>query len=261
MIESLQNKSIKQFLKLSQYKKTRNEQNKFVLEGLRAICDALQFKVKLSHILLTQKAFEKFKLKQIDLINCPIDIITENVAKKISSVEQNQGCFAIAEKLQYFNLNNITSTEKILALFKLNNPGNLGTLIRSAAAFNFNKIILTDCCDIYNPKVIRSSMSTLFKVKFLQYTSSETIAWLKCCKLKTYAAVVSKTTQSVNFSNTNGGCVLVIGSEAHGLSSDVLDCCKFKISIKMANNIESLNAAIAGSILMFSLNNSHKSIF
>lgn len=255
MIKSIKNEKIKQLLKLSQYKKVRKAHNVFVLEGLRLINDAINFQAKLINLFLTERAIKNFQLKQINLDNYTITTISEKVAAQISNVQHNQGCFAICAQLNCLSLNSFSMKNgNFLLLLEINNPGNLGTLFRSAAAFNFNNIILADCCEIYNPKTIRSSMSAIFKLKFVQCSVSAAKKWLKSCPLTSYAAVVSQDAESLTRLNTKkNGHVIVIGSEANGLNLEVTQLCTKKVTIKMQSKIESLNVAVAGSILMFHL--------
>ncbi len=256
LIKSSKNEKIKKLTQLLKSKKSQNLNDSFVLEGFRSVHDALTFKAEIESIFLTPSALKKFELINPELIKrCKLNLIDNDISQKLSSVKNCQGIFAIVKKLNQLNLSEIDSTDNVLVLVELSDPGNMGTLIRSASAFGYNKIILVDCCDIYNPKVVRSTMSSIFRTRYRQCSTDEAIAWLKNSNLKIYAAVADKHKPSSFEPNLDMGCVLMIGNEAHGIPAPILDLCSKKITIKMLNEIESLNAAVAGSILMFNISN------
>lgn len=256
IIKSSKNEKIKKFTRLLQSKRLQSSSDSFVLEGFRSVHDALTFKVKVESIFLTSRALKKFELVDPELIwRHKPNLISDEVAQKLSSVKNCQGIFAVVKKLEQLNFPEIDSTDHVLVLIELNNPGNLGTLIRSAGAFGYNKIVLVDCCNIYNPKVIRSTMSSIFRTKFRQCSRNEAIAWLKNTSLKTYAAVANMHGADSFKPSSKTGCALIIGNEAHGIPASILSLCSKKVTIKMLNEIESLNAAVAGSILMFNMSN------
>lgn len=252
-IESRKNKKIKEFLKLVESKKARSQRNLCVLEGFRLVLDAFQFGVCFKQLLISELMFNKLKLEQSPLLKFnQLNIISEKIAKEISSVAANQGVFAVVEKPENHKFSLIESNQNVLILVELGNPGNIGTLIRSAVAFNFKTVILAGCCDVYNAKVIRSSMSALFKAKILECSVSELKNWLKQTSVTTIAAVLNANGPK-KISNHKTGHALLIGNEANGLSTEIVNLCKIQVTITMQNEIESLNASVAGSVLMFAL--------
>lgn len=253
-IESIKNETIKKYLRLSLSKKFRNEQGLCVLEGLRLVTDSYKFGANFKHILISKQILKKIRLNKSPLLNFhEYVLIDENVAKKISSVKNNQGIFAIVKKPRIFNFSEIATSKQVLILVKVRDPGNIGTLIRSAVAFDFNTIVLVDCCDFCNPKTIRSSMGAVFKPKILKCSIEILKTWLKQTKLETIAAVSNQINKNQLAKEKFLGCALLIGNEANGLPIEIINFCKTKKTIAMQNEIESLNAAIAGSILMFEL--------
>lgn len=254
-IESKNNKKIKSFLNFAKSKKARKENNLCVLEGLRLITDAFLFGVKFSQIFINQTMLEKLTLAKSQLLRFhSINLLTNSLARQISSVENSQGVFAIVEKPKNIKFSEIKADQKVLVLVELNNPGNVGTLIRSAAAFNFTTIVLAGCCDIYNPKVLRSSASSIFKTKILECSVAELKSWLeRATPLETIASL-PQVNEAKSFCAAKAkGCALLIGNEANGLPDEIANLCKFEATLPMHNNVESLNAAVAGSILMFVL--------
>ena len=256
MLESLNNSKIKRYLKLKTNKKHRKEEKCFVVEGVRLIFEALKNKVEIIELFLTEECEEKCINGKYDLtkFKSPI-LISKKIAEKFSFVETNQGAFAILKEPKNFKKEEIKNNEKTLALFNVKDPGNLGSLFRSAFSFGFFKIILHNCCSIYNEKVIRASMGTIFKLFFLDCKDFEdVIAFLKNKNIKTYATALHQNSKTSRKIKGEKG-VLVLGGEANGLPLKIIKMCDEIIEIKMLKFAESLNVACAGSILMYEMSN------
>lgn len=254
MIISCNNLKIKEYLKLKNCKQHLKKQNKFVIEGVRLVFEALKQNVKIFELFLTKECEKKisdgkYDIKQFKNFN----LISENVAKKLSLVKNNQGAFAIAKKPAYFKLNEIKPSSFVLALVKVKDPTNLGSLLRSAFCFGFLKVLLFNCCNIYNSKVVRASMGALFKLSFLNCSNFEkTLEFFKEKKINTYAATLGKNALPSKILQKKSG-VLVLGNEAFGLEEKIIKKCSFEVKIKMLKQADSLNVACAGSILMYEM--------
>ena len=260
MIRSYSNEKIKEFLKLKNNKKYRKKEKIFAIEGVRLVFEALKQNAKLKTIFITKKCEEKIKRTKYDLIKFSYEKklniirIDSVVAEKISSVETNQGIFAIVENSPILKKEKIKRNDNVLALFEVKDPGNLGTLFRSAYSFGFFKVLLFNCCDIYNEKVIRSSMGSVFGLSFLECENLNSfIEILKCQQIDSYAATLSKNSKNADFLRNKNG-ILVLGNEANGLPSFVVSNCDYKVKIKINKKFESLNVSCAGSILMYEMN-------
>ena len=167
MIISCKNLKIKEYLKLRDCKQHLKKQDRFVIEGVRLIFEAFKQKVEIFELFLTKKCEEKFSNGKYNLKQFKnFSLISEKVAKELSLVKNNQGAFAIVKKIKCFSINQIKSSSLVLALIKINNPINLGGLLRSAFCFGFLKVLLYNCCNVYNPKVVRASMGALFNLSF-----------------------------------------------------------------------------------------------
>ena len=251
MIESKDNPKIKKYFKLFNKKSYRDDLNKFVLEGVRVLKDALESGIIFDDVFITKSCVSKIGHTHYDIRNlCKYEIISDKVAKHISGVDKPQGAFAIASKPPGISAKDLFHSDLVLALCFIQDPGNLGTLIRTADAFGFGKIVLSGCCDIYNPKVVRSTVGSLFRVSFFE--CFDFLNFLKDVDLKKYAAVVDDAALSVGELNLKGeGAVLVIGNEANGLPRAVVKRCDEKITIDMCGAANSLNAAVAGAVCMY----------
>ena len=147
------------------------------------------------------------------------------------------------------------SGNKILLLDRLQDPGNLGTIIRSAVAFNFDTIILSnDTVDLYNSKVLRSTQGMLFNINILRQDLTSVINELKNNNYTIYGTKVDNGNDVKKINNTNK-FALIIGNEGTGISDNILKQCDKYLYIKMNNNCESLNAGVAASILMYEMGN------
>ena len=195
--------------------------------------------------------------KTYDIIN-HYDVYTINaaIANKLAAVKQPQGVFVVAEKFtQKLTLQNIKPSGKYLLLYDISDPGNMGTIIRGADALGIDGIICSaNCCDVYNFKVIRASMGSIFRIPFLIFDDIPQFLKLTATrKIKSYAAVVDKTAKDVTECDFSSGCVLCIGNESEGLPCEVITQCTDKITVRMKRQAESLNAAAAAHIFMWEM--------
>ena len=145
--------------------------------------------------------------------------------------------------------------EKILILDHIQDPGNLGTIIRSAVAFNIDTIVLSkDTVDLYNPKVVRSNQGMMFHINII---SRDPIKFINDLKKKDYKIIGTKVTngKDVKDARIYSHFALVIGNEGQGISNDIDNLCDEYLYIKMNENCESLNAGVAASILLYEINN------
>ncbi|NLZ46502.1 MAG: RNA methyltransferase [Clostridiales bacterium] len=264
VITSKDNPNIKLLTKLLTSKKARNESGMFVLEGVRICVDtigeSLNDNMEIVAFFYTQEAEEKYidylnKSWIKDLDETKMFCITNELANKISSENTSQGVFVIAKKIhKLLTKNEINPQGKYVILNHLQDPGNVGTMLRTCDAVGAEGVILTNnCCDLYNPKVVRSTMGSLSRVNIFIENDFEVVCEiLKEKNITTMAAVVGDGASVVD-KNFNIPCAVVIGNEGNGLSEEDVKLCDCKITIKMNGNINSLNAAMAGTIIMWEM--------
>ena len=241
LITSIKNEHVKELAKLKE-KKYRDETNTFLVETKHLVLEAYRAGL-IKELILEQN--------EIFPIDVPTTYVSKEVLKKISSLDTPSKVMAVVNKRK--NENELG--DKILILDKIQDPGNLGTIIRSAVAFNIDTIICsTDTVDLYNPKVVRSSQGMMFHIPILTKNIEEVI---KNLKLKDYKIVGTKVTNGHDVRNSSiySHFALVIGNEGQGMSTSVEDLCDEFLYIKMNGNCESLNASVAASILMYEINN------
>jgi len=259
-ITSKGNSNIKLFQKLVSSKKARDEHNMFPLEGMRLVCDAISENLELHCVFIVESYEEKYgealnllKNKNLESL---VFYITDELSNKLSDTMNPQGIYAICKKLdKKLNADTILDNGKYIILNNLQDPGNIGAIIRTADAVGISGIALTEnCCDIYNSKVIRSTMGSLFRMNlWLDCSFDMALDAFKSKGIATYAAVIDTDATSLTECDFSKGTVVVIGNEGNGLPKEIVDLCDNKLTIKMNGNINSLNAAMATGIIMWEM--------
>ncbi|MFA5998526.1 MAG: RNA methyltransferase [Candidatus Babeliales bacterium] len=239
IIQSLTNPKIKHIVNLHS-KSYRQEHKQFIAQGIKTCVTLFEGGYKLHSIYLSEDMYQQhgdfFPSESIVLV-------TDAIVKKISTTITPSGIVAVFEMPE----NQSAPTDNSIVLYNIQDPGNLGTLIRTAAAMNIHTAYLVEGVDPYNPKVIQATAGTIASVEIVQINWSE---FQKLCKSFTTCALVvqgGKTPESIDLKSS----ILVIGNESQGLSSQVIDECTEKLTIPMPGKTESLNAAVAGSIAMY----------
>ncbi|MBN2163758.1 MAG: RNA methyltransferase [Pontiellaceae bacterium] len=248
-ITSAANPFIKRLKSLASSKKARLESGAFIVEGWRGIDTLLRHnrrRYNLETLVISSEWSNDPRLPSgIDTVVLPAHLL-----EKVSDVQSAQGILGIIRPSpQPFS---VPAAGRFLLLDNLRDPGNLGTLIRSAVGSGFDGILLYgDCVDPFNPKVIRSTMGTF------AYTGIWSIGQRELQDLLSMEYELCATTgyegENLYRARFSNKCILAIGSEAHGLSSGLMQLASRKITIPLREECESLNAAIAGSICMFQM--------
>lgn len=252
-INSLSNAKVKLAVSLQQ-KKYRDKYNLFLLEGLRNAEMAVFSDVKIDMCFYTPEILQNPRAeKLIEKINCPAYEIPEHIYTKISDTKSPQGIMLVVQK-NNCALSDLNINEKsfVVILDRLQDPGNIGTLIRTSDAMGATAIIcLNGTVDIFAPKVVRSAMGSMFNVPFVVKVNEEDL--LSFCQendLKLYATALDKQAKAVWNVDYKCKCGIILGNEANGISDNLLSATS-KIYIPMMGNAESLNVAVAGSMVMY----------
>ncbi len=262
-ITSKTNSTIVKIAKLSN-KKYRNEDKLFVCDGKKLLAEAINFGAEIKYIViknninLENELIEKIKKcqKSGTIVLC----VNSQVFSKLTEENAPQGVIAVCEFLNKLHshsaiVENINFDEKIVMLESVRDPGNIGTIIRNAAAFGIDRLILSsDCADIYSQKVIRAAMGAIFKVKIdIVEDVVGTVKALQKHGKRVLSATLGKNSLILGKIELSSNDVVIIGNEGHGISSEVIEASDETIFIPMCENTESLNAAIASSIFMWEL--------
>ncbi len=255
VIKSKDNPVVKLYQKLASMKKERILYGLFVLEGLRIVQDALKEESHIRHILVTVQAMSKFSddLSQVDLKDAKLIVISNELGNKIAQTEKTQGIFAICE-IPHQKEIVLNENGKYIVLNELQDPGNAGMIIRTADALGIDGIIMCGCCDLYSPKVIRSTMGSVFRMKiWVENDKEKLFNILDKYNILSYASVIDKDAEKINNCDFSKGSAVFIGNEGNGLPEEVSARCNYRITIPMNGNINSLNAAMAAGIIMWEL--------
>jgi TrmH family RNA methyltransferase len=249
MITSAQNPKLKLIRSLMGRSKERREANAFVVEGVRLVEEAVNAGWKFQFALYTDGLSDRGRSLLNKLFSSQID--TEEVAgdllQKLSDTETPQGVLAV---LDYSDLPLPESLDFVLIPDQVRDPGNLGTLLRSAAATGVQAVLLPpETTDPFAPKVLRSGMGAHFRLPICSMLWDEIEQVSKSANLQMYIADMDGT--SCWETDLRQPLALIVGGEAEGVSEDARRLSNGKISIPMAGNVESLNAGVAGSVLMF----------
>lgn len=257
-ITSRENPIIKKVCGLMLSASQRKEQRLFVVEGERLCGDALKSKAPIVHALLTESACNKYSQVCAELQekaeNCVL--ISEELAAKISDTKTPQGIFCVCRMLdKTADLVHINKNSRFIVLENLQDPSNMGAVFRSAEAFGVDGVILAgNCCDIYAPKTVRAGMGAVFRLPvFLFNSGEEAAALLKKAGITTFAAVVNREAVLLGDANLGSGCAVFIGNEGNGLTVPCIAACDCCLTIPMQGRAESLNAAVAASILIWEM--------
>lgn len=252
MISSKDNAVIKEAKRLKE-KKYRIDKGQFLIEGFRFVEEALKSSYEVSTILLEESSFDRwgdFQLQNKLQPNTKVYIVKSNILKLVSNTENPQGIAAVVKN----RVEEFTKEEGFYILVdKLQDPGNLGTIIRSAHAAGATGVIITKgTVDVFNEKTLRSTMGSIFNIPVIEdYDLSK----LKELKASGFKLIVSSLEDSQNFYHLDlkGKTIIAVGNEGAGISEEVYSLGDIKVKIPMPGGAESLNAAAAASIMIFEI--------
>lgn len=252
MITSHSNIQVKELIRLMKKSRARAEEGVFLVEGPRMAEEIPEERIEKLYI------SESFAAKQKGILDEPryrrAVVLADPVFERVSDTKTPQGVLAVVKRVEY-EFEDLFGTGKpphLLVLDNLQDPGNLGTVFRTAEAAGATGILLSaDCVDIYNPKVIRSTMGAIFRLPFLYVDDLPgALGELKQRGIRMYAAHLDGT-HTYDRENYTGGCAFLIGNEGNGLREETARCADCMVRIPMEGNVESLNAAVAAAVLMF----------
>ncbi len=269
VILSRNNPLVKLISSLSE-KKNRNKERLFIAEGEKLTLEAIKAGLPIKYIAVCESRSERI----MPLIKAAfsgreeenIEIITfaDTAFEKISTEKAPEGVITVIKYLDFFKDLDIiykeeffkTDNERALLLCSVRNPSNLGSVIRSAAAFGVEHIILSsDCADVYNPKTVRSAMGSLFKVRITRVKElADFISMAKAQGRRVFAAELREGAKSLKDVGLTPSDIVIIGNEGHGIPESISSICSGSVYIPISQNIESLNASVAAAIFMWEQN-------
>lgn len=256
MITSTSNNKIKNLSKLVKIAKERKKQDVFVVEGIRMFTEI----PKELHVetFATESFYEK---NQVLFDGLNFELVADHIMESVADTKTPQGVISVVKR-QHYDLEEVCGDSEymqqinvkkplVMALENIQDPGNLGTILRTAEGAGVTGILMSrDTVDIYNPKVVRSTMGSVFRIPFCYVENlTAVIGELNNKKYNTYSAhLQGKTFYDYDYADSTVFC---IGNEGNGLSEELSNLTKCKIKIPMLGKVESLNAATASTVLMY----------
>lgn len=254
MITSASNGRIKYIDNLMQKSKFRRSEGKFVAEGIKMFNEAPKGDVL--EVYIKEGAYDSFDTetkKKLERIG--YEVLSEPVFKKVTDTVTPQGILSVI-KIRESSIEDILSDENpiIAVLENIQDPGNIGTIIRTAEGAGVNGLLLSrDCVDIYNPKVIRSTMGSVFRMKFAYVDIDSVFDSFRSKNIETYALALDKKAQAYDKYDYKKPVAFFVGNEGNGLKESTIEKCDNTAFIPMCGEVESLNASVAASLMMYEI--------
>ncbi len=244
-ITSVNNELVKETAKLQQ-KKYRDLTNQFLLEGYKSIEEAVKAGVNIEYVFANSKALNKY-----DFCNCRIISTNEAILKKIASTESAPESIAVAKQI-HNSIDELKNANRIILLEGIKDLGNLGTIIRTSSALGADGIILYgDCADLYNPKCVRSTVGNLWKTPIAVVKDIKVLE-KHFANYKRIATLPLSDNLLKNFKPSEK-MLIMFGSEADGLSKELINFSTDSLKIEMKGDVESLNLAVSCAVVMYTV--------
>ena len=263
MITSLHNKEIKAVAALAAKKKERDKQGLVIVEGPKMFGEAPTERI--SRVYLAQSAAAQMYGQYGEkLAGLPCETVSDEVFVKMSDTKTPQGILCLVRQQQYHIEEILRDKNKkqplLIVLEDIQDPGNLGTIFRTAEAAGADGVIMSSrTADVYTPKTIRSTMGSIYRVPFLYAEDlSSIIKRIRETGVSVYAAHLGGTA-AYDAYDYRKGTAFLIGNEANGLREETAACADARIHIPMEGRVESLNAAVASSVLLFEASRQRRS--
>lgn len=256
MITSTGNARVKQLVTWQKKRKARDEEGIYIVEGIRMYREAPRAQVR--EVYVSEQFYSRYGEELgLSAWGRQMEILSDHVFSHVSDTKTPQGILLVMEQRsceirEMLELDAQGRKPLLMVLDNLQDPGNLGTILRAGEAAGVTGVIMSyDCVDIYNPKVIRSTMGSVYRMPFVYVEHlPETLEVLTEAGIHSYAAHL-KGKNSYDQEDYTRGTAFLIGNEGNGLRDEVADAAECYIKIPMCGEVESLNAAVASSVLMF----------
>ncbi|MGI6264345.1 MAG: TrmH family RNA methyltransferase [Acutalibacteraceae bacterium] len=257
-ITSRDNPQVRALRRLLEEPKYRRQSGLFALEGARLCADAVDSGVPIETALITGRAAAAYPdvARRLAESGARMLEISEDLARRIGDTASPQGLFCIAKGVdKTAGSGTIDKNGTYLALENVQDPSNLGAIIRTAEALGIDGLLTSPgCCDRYNPKVLRASMGGVFRLPLIESADlPHTLDELQKRGMTAYACVVDADACPVQEMRFEAGAIAVIGNEGNGLTAEIRAVCARRITIRMAGRAESLNASVAAALIAWEM--------
>ena len=247
-IESRSNPLIKHLRKLGVSRSYRKETREFLCDGPKLLEEAYKSGADIKEVLVDEAFWGELQIRLPWVKETKVTLCSQSLIDAASAVESPQGVLFSCAMPEY----KIENADKIILLDHLQDTGNMGTIIRTADAFGINAVIAEESADFWNPKTVRATMGALFRIPLFSAPILVAIDECRRAKIPVYAAVLDSRAKQPGQIDVSR-CAIVIGNEGNGVRREVADHADGTIYIPMPGKAESLNAAVAASILMWEM--------
>lgn len=237
---------VKETVKLQQ-KKYRDKENKFLLEGYKCVEEAFNAGLEMENVFVLKDKAEHYNFLKDKLI-----LTTDAVLKKISTTDSAPDVVAIASKKEY-SIKDLKNVKKVVLLENIKDLGNLGTILRTSVAFGADAVVLfgKECADLYNPKCVRSTVGNLWKIPVVYISDFSELE--KVFSNYDRIATLPRATHHLKNCKKGEKVVIMFGSEADGLSEDLIKFSTKSVKIEMTKSVESLNLSVSCAVVLYEL--------
>lgn len=266
VITSPQNKYVSLVRGLAN-KKIREREKLFRFDGVKLMCEAMKKGIAIRFILVSEsewngvaeKAEKLYGIKESDIV-CPVISVENGLFDRLSEEMAPEGVICVSEYANELHRElgeddkiGCIDEEKVLILESVRDPHNVGAIVRVAAAFGVDRIVMSrDCADIYNSKTLRASMGTVFGMRIDRVANIPcAVKELQNDGRRIFAAALERDSAKLGELEIRNGDCVIIGNEGHGLSAEAIEACDGTVFIPMADGVESLNAATAAAVLVW----------
>lgn len=249
------NDLVKNIKKLLTSSKERKTQGLFVLEGARLVFDVLNSLYSVKYFLVTDKIYDKYNHECTLMLQRAQAsfLISDDIAQKLGDTQNSQGVFAVCF-IGDDDGSQPQSLKNQIALDNIQDPSNLGAIVRTAEALGIGRVVVGSGCDIYNPKALRASMGSMLRMNVLRCENlAQYLTDQKQQGYNIYATTPNSSARFISDVDFTQKSICVIGNEANGVSQEVINSCTDLVTIKMSGRAESLNASVAAAITMWEM--------
>ena len=258
MITSRNNEQVKMVTALQKKGRERSARDLFVVEGLKMFLEAPAERIRQVFVSERFRAGEQWKEHAAAFENCACTVVADQVFDHMSDTLSPQGVLCLLEQFHYAKEDLLEEVPLVMILEDVRDPGNLGTILRAGEGAGITGVLMTEgCVDICNPKVIRSTMGSIYRVPFIREEDlCARLDWLREREVYAYAAHL-KGENSYNQEDYRKGTAFLIGNEGNGLSDQLAGKAAHLIRIPMEGQVESLNAAISAAVMGYEVYRQH----
>lgn len=251
-VRSKDNEKVKLFAKLSS-SKYRKSERLFLAEGFKLCAEALSASACRFLLIREDSALSDGALRLVRAAGdeCEVLVLSDAAFEKVSTEMAPQGVIAVCEVPECPRPEEFLEGKRVIALDGVRDPGNLGTIMRSALAFGFDAVIASSCADIFSPKTVRASMGAVFSLPVIRTDDMPALISNVQKSRRVFGAVLREGCEELGKYRLSESDIVVIGNEGHGISDEVLEVLENFVKIPICEGAESLNASVAASVVMW----------